>query len=33
MKENIAVLNFKLEPDEMSELEALEIGLSLFGWW
>ena len=33
MKENIAVLDFELEPDEMSALEALEIGRSLFGWW
>ena len=33
MKENLAVLDFELEPEEMSALEELEIGHSLFGWW
>ena len=33
MKENLAVLDFELEPEEMSALEELEIGRSLFGWW
>lgn len=33
MKENIAVLDFELEPEEMSALEKLEVGRSLFGWW
>lgn len=33
MKENIEVLNFDLEPDEMQAIEELEIGKSLFGWW
>ena len=32
MKENVSVLDFELEPNEMSALEALEIGRSLFGW-
>jgi len=33
MKENLAVLDFDLEPEEMSALEGLEIGRSLFNWW
>lgn len=33
MKENIAVLDFDLEPDEMQAIEQLEVGKSLFGWW
>ena len=33
MKENLAVLDFELEPEEMSALAELEIGCSLFGWW
>ncbi|MCM1498720.1 MAG: aldo/keto reductase, partial [Clostridium sp.] len=33
MKENLAVLDFDLEVDEMREIEQLEIGKSLFGWW
>ena len=33
MKENFSVLDFELEPEEMSALETLEVGRSLFGWW
>ena len=33
MKENFAVLDFDLDADEMREIEQLEIGKSLFGWW
>ena len=33
MKENFATLDFDLEADEMREIEQLEIGKSLFGWW
>lgn len=33
MKENFAVLDFELEPEEMSALEGLEVGRSLFNWW
>ena len=33
MIENLTVLDFELEPEEMSALEGLEIGRSLFGWW
>ncbi len=33
MKENLAVLDFELEPEEMSAIEGLEVGRSLFGWW
>lgn len=33
MKENFAALDFDLEADEMQEIEQLEIGKSLFGWW
>ncbi len=33
MKENLAVLDFELEPEEMSTIEGLEVGHSLFGWW
>ena len=33
MKENFAALDFDLEADEMLEIEQLEIGKSLFGWW
>ena len=33
MKENFAALDFDLESDEMREIEQLEIGKSLFGWW
>ncbi len=33
MRENLAVLDFELEPEEMSAIEGLEVGRSLFGWW
>lgn len=33
MEENLASLDFDLAPDEMQEIEQLEIGKSLFGWW
>jgi len=33
MKENLVVLDFELEPEEMSALERLEVGRSLFDWW
>ena len=33
MKENLSVLDFELDSEEMSALEKLEIGRSLFGWW
>ena len=33
MKENLAALDFALEADEMREIERLEVGKSLFGWW
>ena len=33
MKENLRVLEFELEPDEMEAIEKLEIGRSLFGGW
>lgn len=33
MKENLAVLDFELEPEELSEIEKLEKGHSLFNWW
>ena len=33
MKEYFAALNFDLEATEMREIEQLEIGKSLFGWW
>lgn len=33
MKENLSVLDFDLETDEMQAIEKLEIGRSLFGWW
>ena len=33
MKENFAVLEFDLDAHEMRELEGLEVGKSLFGWW
>ena len=33
MKENFASLDFDLEAEEMREIEQLEIGRSLFGWW
>ena len=33
MQENLESLDFDLEADEMREIEQLEIGRSLFGWW
>ena len=33
MKENFAASDFDLEAAEMREIEQLEIGKSLFGWW
>ncbi len=33
MKENLAVLDFELSPEEMTAIENLEVGRSLFGWW
>ena len=33
MKENFASLEFDLTVDEIQEIERLEIGKSLFGWW
>ncbi|MCH5155297.1 MAG: aldo/keto reductase [Clostridiales bacterium] len=33
MKENFDSLEFDLESKEMREIEQLEIGKSLFGWW
>lgn len=33
MKENLAVFDFDLAPEEMQAIEQLEAGQSLFGWW
>lgn len=33
MKENRDILDFELTPEEMSELQALDMDRSLFGWW
>ena len=33
MEENFASLEFDLNADELREIEGLEIGKSLFGWW
>ena len=33
MKENFEALNFDLDTDEIRQIEQLEIGKSLFGWW
>lgn len=33
MIENLDVLDFDLEADEIREIEKLEVGRSLFGWW
>ena len=33
MKENFESLEFDLTADEMREIEQLETGKSLFGWW
>ena len=33
MRENLAVFDFELEPEEMAAIEGLNGGKSLFGWW
>ncbi len=33
MKENISVLDFDLETEEIQAIQKLEVGRSLFGWW
>ena len=33
MKENLAILDFELEPEDMADMEKLDAGRSLFGWW
>ena len=33
MKENLDILDFSLNDDEMKRLKALDEGRSLFGWW
>ena len=33
MKENLTIQDFELEPEDMTALEGLEAGRSLFGWW
>ena len=33
MRENLAVFDFELEPEEMAAIERLDGGKSLFGWW
>lgn len=33
MEENLAALDFELNEYKMREIEQLEIGQSLFGWW
>lgn len=33
MKENLESLDFELGADEMRDIQQLEIGRSLFGWW
>lgn len=33
MKENLTVLEFDLDPEEMQAIGRLEEGRSLFGWW
>lgn len=33
MRENLDILGFELTPDEMTELQALDMNRSLFGWW
>ena len=33
MRENLAILDFELTPDEIAELQALDMNRSLFGWW
>ena len=33
MRENLDILDFELTPEEMTELQALDMNRSLFGWW
>ncbi|MBR1443502.1 MAG: aldo/keto reductase [Firmicutes bacterium] len=33
MRENLDILNFEINENEINELYALEQGKSLFGWW
>lgn len=33
MEENLSVFDFELSADELNEIEKLEVGHSLFGWW
>lgn len=33
MQENFEVLDFDLEAGEMQQIQQLEVGRSLFGWW
>ena len=33
MKENLASVQFDLDPAEMQAIEGPEEGRSLFGWW
>ena len=33
MEENLTIFDFELAADELNEIEKLEVGRSLFGWW
>lgn len=33
MRDNLDIFDFALTPEEMSEVEQLDAGRSLFGWW
>lgn len=33
MRENLDILDFELTSEEMSELQAMDMNKSLFGWW
>lgn len=33
MKDNLAVLDFELEPEEMAAIEKLDTGKTQFKWW
>ena len=33
IEENLAIFDFELSADELNEIEKLEVGHSLFGWW
>lgn len=33
MRENLDILDFELTSEEMTELKALDMNKSLFGWW